>query len=75
MTSTIEVRENTGHYGTATFVTCKRIQVFRNSCVKITDRLAQIRCATAAILKRINHTRSYGFGNFVFEEDETSVKS
>ena len=29
MTSTIEVRENTGHYGTAT-------QVFRNSCVKMT---------------------------------------
>ena len=23
MTSTIQVRENTGHYGTATFATCK----------------------------------------------------
>ena len=28
------------------------LRIFRNSCVKMTDRLAQIRCGTAATLKR-----------------------
>ena len=44
--------------------------MFGGSCVGVADRLAQVRCGTAATLGGINHTRSWGFGNFVFEGEE-----
>ena len=59
MTGIIEMLEDTSQLRNATFFTCKsrNTQVFRNSCVQMTDRLAHIRRGTASTLKILHHTR------------------